>query len=223
MDIIGNIVARCPANLIHVHNGRDNLIENNVLVDSPSHQVDYNGWTSAASSWTNLLPQMIKGYESVMNEQVWKSMRNMNLHPTNAVFGDGTIMSGNVFRKNILSYSAPEALLWTFSNVNLNHFISDSNLVYHSKSPVIATHNINAKLVALTWDNWQKLGFDQHSVLADPLFVDATKDDYRLRPGSPALQIGFLPIPIDKAGQYSNSLRSSHSPRAKPGARSSAL
>jgi hypothetical protein len=207
VDVIGNIVARCPLNLINVHNGRDNLIENNILVDGPSHQVIYTGWTGTDPSWANFLPQMVKGYESVKNAPAWKSMRNMNLHPTNAVLGDGTIMAGNVFRRNILSYSAPEALLWSFSRVNLDHYVSDSNLVYHSKAPKIETSGTKGRTVTVTWTNWQALGFDQHSVLADPLFVSATKDDYRIRPGSPALQMGFLPIPIERIGQYPSSLR----------------
>ena len=38
-------------------------------------------------------------------------------------------------------------------------------------------------------------------------FVDAGKDDYRLRADSPALKLGFKPIPWDKIGPYADPLR----------------
>ena len=59
------------------------------------------------------------------------------------------------------------------------------------------------------WASWQSLGFDVKSVVADPMFVDRDKDDYRLRPESPALKLGFRSIPLDKIGPYADDLRAS--------------
>ena len=42
--------------------------------------------------------------------------------------------------------------------------------------------------------------YDVNSLVADPLFVDAASGDYRLAPKSPALKLGFQPIPIDQIG-----------------------
>jgi len=59
------------------------------------------------------------------------------------------------------------------------------------------------------WEAWQALGLDTHSVIADPMFVDAAADDYRLRPDSPALALGFEEIPVDRIGPYADDLRAS--------------
>ena len=60
-----------------------------------------------------------------------------------------------------------------------------------------------------SWEAWKKLGFDRNSIVADPRFVDADNDDYRLLPDSPALKLGFRPIPIEKIGPYKSPDRAS--------------
>jgi parallel beta-helix repeat protein len=42
--------------------------------------------------------------------------------------------------------------------------------------------------------------YDVNSLVGDPLFVDAAGGDYRLRPESPALALGFQPIPLEHIG-----------------------
>ena len=49
-------------------------------------------------------------------------------------------------------------------------------------------------------DEWQKTGFDTHSVFADPMFADPKHDDCRLKPESAALELGFVPIDVTKIG-----------------------
>ena len=52
----------------------------------------------------------------------------------------------------------------------------------------------------LSFGEWQNLGFDAHSVIKDPRFVDPEHHDYRLRSDSPALELGFVPIDVSKIG-----------------------
>jgi hypothetical protein len=49
-------------------------------------------------------------------------------------------------------------------------------------------------------EEWQKLSFDEHSVFADPLFIDPEKRNFQLRPESPALKIGFINFEMGKWG-----------------------
>jgi len=56
--------------------------------------------------------------------------------------------------------------------------------------------------MGLTLDQWQALGQDKDSVIADPLFVDVEHHDFRLKPDSPALKLGFKPFDYSKAGLY---------------------
>ena len=46
-----------------------------------------------------------------------------------------------------------------------------------------------------SWAAWQAAGWDTTSVVADPLFVDASGGDFGLRAGSPATAAGFVPLP----------------------------
>ena len=43
-------------------------------------------------------------------------------------------------------------------------------------------------------------GIEKNSVNADPLFVNAPNDDFRLMPESPALKLGFKPVDLSTAG-----------------------
>ncbi|MCA9443942.1 MAG: right-handed parallel beta-helix repeat-containing protein [Candidatus Omnitrophica bacterium] len=49
-------------------------------------------------------------------------------------------------------------------------------------------------------EEWRKRGHDKNSIVVDPLFVDIERDDYRLKPDSPAIEIGFNPIDLSQVG-----------------------
>jgi len=58
--------------------------------------------------------------------------------------------------------------------------------------------------LAFTFEEWKTKGLDLHSIIADPLFVDPEQGDFTLKPGSPALEIGFKPIEISTVGPRNN-------------------
>ena len=58
------------------------------------------------------------------------------------------------------------------------------------------------KFTDMDFEAWQTKGKDVGSIVADPLFVDAANDDFRLKSDSPALKLGFKPIDLGKTGLY---------------------
>jgi parallel beta-helix repeat protein len=137
VDVVGNIVARCPRAGIHLHNGRDNHIENNCFIDATLQQIECNGWTPDSRMWNDHLPTMIKGWEMVCGQPAWQAMRNMGLDPRDAPLPDGTIMSGNQFFRNIVSYREPKAKYFNSRSFSLEHNQFDSNLVWHCGAKIL--------------------------------------------------------------------------------------
>ena len=117
-------------------------------------------------------------------------------------------MVGNRIAKNIFYSSNPSKMsifalyagsngVVTQSESNLFYFGSQGDGIVHlSKGP-----NVWSDARALSLADWQKMGYDFNSLVSNPLFSDPQQDDYRLLPDSPALQLGFVPIDIDKVGR----------------------
>ncbi|MHB8952689.1 MAG: right-handed parallel beta-helix repeat-containing protein [Pirellulaceae bacterium] len=100
------------------------------------------------------------------------------------------------FEKNIVYWDNGSPLLG--SNWKDDNFRMDYNVYFHAGDSAITFPG------DLTWEQWQKeRGQDQHSLIADPLFENPKQDDFRLKPNSPALQIGFEPFDYTKAGRLS--------------------
>ena len=67
---------------------------------------------------------------------------------------------------------------------------------------VLSDLSLTEVTVLSEWEAWQMDGADRHSAVADPRFVDGAKGDFRLKPDSPALKLGFKPIPYERIGPY---------------------
>ena len=73
------------------------------------------------------------------------------------------------------------------------------------------------------WQSWVAQGNDTHSKVADPHFLNAPRDDFRLAADSPAWALGFEPIPVERIGPYEDPLRATWPISEEKGAREKAL
>ena len=107
---------------------------------------------------------------------------------------------GNRFERNILCYADPAVPLYQTSRwqPGWEAVRCDRNLIHAAGATPIIKGVPGDR--ATSWEVWRKSGQDAHSVIADPLFVDPAKDDYRLKPDSPAFKLGFQPIPVERIG-----------------------
>jgi len=208
--VYGNIVVRALRGLLHFHCARDTLVENNVFVDGFLQQVEMNGW----NDYSRFLDKMGPAYEEHVDLPAWKKYEGLQKggHPRDAV-----PMAGNRIRRNVFYYHEPEAKLYKHRRLRFEHFECDHNLVYHFGHPLLV--GLEGVPADRQWSEWRKLGFDTHSIVSDPLFVDPENDDYRLKPDSPAFELGFQPIPMEKIGPYQSPDRASWPIVEAPGAR----
>jgi hypothetical protein len=136
VTVYGNIVARAVRGLIHLHNGRDNTVENNIFINGTQQQIQLSGWTDKHRYWVNHSPTMIKAYDSVIGQPVWRAMPRMDLHPRDAVLPDHTIMAGNTFSKNILYWTKPTANYVAARSFSFAHNSVDRNLLWSAGQPI---------------------------------------------------------------------------------------
>lgn len=137
-DVIGNIVTRCGRGGMHGHGARDCVVENNIFAGNKDWQVDFHGWTTQQNFWDRHLPAMVAGYESVAGNEAWKSMRGMELHPTQVPLPDGLTMRGNRFERNIVESDSAEVPVVSLLRVPFSHNTLDSNL-YWAPGGVVRT------------------------------------------------------------------------------------
>jgi hypothetical protein len=93
--------------------------------------------------------------------------------------------------------------IWEYGSDALHNrgigLVSDNNCFYQAKGKQVvayfASQNRGAAGGRYGLAEWQKLGFDTHSMEADPLFVQPENGDYRLKAASPCPSAGAFPRP----------------------------
>lgn len=72
----------------------------------------------------------------------------------------------------------------------------DNNLYWHAGEPGAL------RFLGRTFEEWQALGLDVHSRIADPRFINPESGDFGIQPDSPALELGFRPIDVSRIGLH---------------------
>jgi hypothetical protein len=123
----------------------------------------------------------------------------------------------NIIRNNIFAFGKENQLMRTREEAH-NSFTFENNIVYYDSGDLLGSNWSNEKFTIdhnlyfdarpgakvtfknATVEQWQARGHDKDSLIADPLFVDAAKYNFKLRPESPALKLGFKPIDLSTVG-----------------------
>lgn len=95
-----------------------------------------------------------------------------------------------LFLRNIVYFDNGNLLNGNWTG---GQFDMDDNLYWDTRGKPLS---FGGKSLA----DWQATGHDQHSRVADPEFVDPAKGNFALKPGSPALAMGFKPIDLTGVG-----------------------
>ena len=150
--VYGNVIIRPPEMGIHIHGGKNNVVENNLFVGAAA-------------------PAGLRRRRERPHARTWPASP-----AATASAGTSSSIAG---RRCCTRWTN-----WTERTVAQ----SDDNLFFRTAD------------AAAYLDSRRQMGFEAHSLIADPLFVDPAHDDYRLQPDSPALRLGFQPIDFSRIG-----------------------
>ena len=125
----------------------------------------------------------------------------------------------NIVRNNIFAFGRDTQLNYTRKENHLG-FTFERNIVYWTEGALLKgegfednfqnlkfDNNLYWKVGGeeilfgkLSWEEWQARGMDKNSIIADPWFVAPTNRDFRLKPDSPAFELGFKSLPNRQRG-----------------------
>jgi hypothetical protein len=151
------------------------LVENNLVHDAVA-----GGFGTNFNCFGNLILNNVFAYGKEYQLTVYGDAPSGRPQPKGELFARNIIL----FREGplIKEEDWPEfATLW------------DYNLYFHEGGEPM-------RFMKYSFDEWKAKGLDEHSLVADPLFVDAKNGDFGLKPDSPALKLGFKPIDVSRVG-----------------------
>lgn len=195
--------------------GAVTVIRNNLFREPPSeHQLGID--LDDGSSHYHIYNNICVGVAVKLREGDYRIVENnIFIHPANPpAFHQGYEKNCDRFERNIVVASSSQTHAFGKSSVPGDFYqivfpprdsailaSMDRNLFYNDVGQFFASlTSRDGSRTHYTLEQWQTLGYDRQSRFADPQFVDAAKCDYRIKPGSPALQLGFTEIDMSRVG-----------------------
>jgi hypothetical protein len=166
------------------------------LDDGASNYEIYNNVTR------NVSMKLREGAKRTIHNNVWfNSVVAPCFHVGNEYnhdryFCNITVMS----RDDVYSIIAPPARGPWLEEIDSNCFFARSGAFTARVQELRGEKRSDPAVQKYDLEGWRRLGFDAHSVFADPLFVDPERNDFRVQPDSPALKLGFKNFEMGKWG-----------------------
>jgi hypothetical protein len=220
--VSNNIVRDSGGSCFLIHGGRDNIFENNIchhastssavfhLDEDPNSTTQGQGlYGEVDPKWTEVQNLNSLGYD----EGAWLAAFP-DLADVPEVQEFGNIMENNILRKNIFVKKAGTyANTYRYRKLSTTNTFTD-NLFFDEGSVAFSAYgSLSAGCApgsedwecqaSKTFAEWQALGFDTTSQVANPLFTNAAAGDFTLASNSPALSLGFVPITTSTNGVMS--------------------
>ena len=166
-----NVLSGNVLGAVFVHGGNGNTITNNVAHNTSNASMPPDGHYGHCAGSQGLLLGQMRGADA----------------PAYNVWAHNIVLADTATRMSVVALT--QQLNWSLFTRGL---VVEGN-TYWSRFLDLTSE---AALTPLGgWDAWQAAGWDRHGSIADPLFVGAELGDFRLRPTSPALKAGFVPLP----------------------------
>ncbi len=209
--VYGNLIESCNWAAMHLHNSRWNTISNNVFVSNGwkpdgvwTHQLSIQTWDKKGFANDTLHRGEFRSL--VKHDVRWRKLPELSQDPdTDEVYSKdewGTMIMGTQVKNNIFYYPNQSKGMNLFAvrlNMTTNFF---NNNIYWPGESGQSRIRMVTKIgwVESDWGSWQGIKQDLNTIIADPMFRNPAKKDYRLKPGSPAFKVGFKEIPYKKIG-----------------------
>lgn len=176
--------------------------EGTVVANNNIHHIysfDYGGWGLYTDEGS---------YGIIMENNLVYACKNSGFHQH---YGKENLIRNNIFAFNIRSQlqatRIEEHRSLSFTN-NIIYFDNGSLFssnwhkfnLFADKNVYWDTRTKEIKFGDVSFNGWKKSGKDIHSIIADPLFVNPSEFDFRLKKNSVVRRIGFVPFDYSLAG-----------------------